>query len=371
MGIFEGLRKERSSEWQGKMLSGLVRVLTEYEDDYLEEMLGMLKPLYGEESVLSIISLESREVLASTDTAVSEIEYMVRSIVELDRKCYYLRNEKNSIRYRKGINSIRVVPLTYRKSVSHVLIVEQDKNHSVVADRCMEILAIASHAYTVEQALEHSTYADRITSLPNRDALVRDISAITSDGVLYLGLLSIKRSAVLALGENPEGYENILSFVIKILKDVYGSRVYCIGEGLFSVFKKGRAYDCVAALQDVMDRCLVPNALPVKGTISVIDDDVLLALYRCEKACDGASSDAVVFIRDKDVDLNAVEESFYAGETIEREEAMEVEDVVYEEIHSVEPEGAVSDEERAVEEAEKDLTFFFDIPDVDDAFDDI
>lgn len=371
--MFTGFRKERS-DWQGKMLSGLMRILAEYENGYLEEMLGMLRPVYGEDSVLSIVSLEERTVLASTDECVLDIEYMARSIAELERKCYYLRNERNSIRYRKGINCIRVVPLVFRKAVSHVLIVEQTENLSVVADRCMEILALAVNTCILEQRLLTDSSTDSHTNLPNRDALVRDIPNIMGENALYLGFLSVRRSDVLAIGQTLEVYGRILDFVTRLLVEEYGKQVYCVGEGLFAVFKKGRSYDCVAALQDVMDKCISPNAIPVKGVLSFIGEDMLRALYQCERASIGASSEAVLFIRGRDVDVDTVEEMFYVSDAEKREEEMKVEDVVYEEVRDVKPRSDTEErraDEEKVAEAKQDLSFFFDVPDVDEILDDI
>lgn len=358
-------------EGKDKLLAGLVRILAEYEEGYLEEMLTVLAPLYGEGSDLSIVALSDRSVLATTAEKGDEVAYMLKSIKELNRKCYYLRNEKNSIRYRPQCNCIRIVPLIYRKNCTHVLVIEQRKNIPVVMDRCVELLALATREYSMEKTISDFNYLDIHTGLPNRDQFIRDAQKVYGTQAFYIGLIALNRDEVLSQGVSLEEYEGYSSVIAEVLKDAFCEQVYCVGESLFAVLLSGHVYECIARMQDVMDICSEKKSLIVNGAVAPLDYDVRKAMYLCEKACEKANSYLVILIRDSNVDFNVTEEKFYSG-NIKGKEGVGV-DVVFEETIKEPKERCVSEEceEIQEEETEEDMSFFFDTANMDTAWDDI
>lgn len=368
--------KEYSFGKSNQLTADLIRVMTEYEEGYLEEMLSLLAPVYGAGSVLSVISAE-RKVIASTDEDTEAVEHMARSIQVMDKKCYYLRNEKNSVAFRMPFNCVRVVPLIYRNKSTHYLVIEQQENRPVVADRCINLLSLAVRTYCTEVLLTDFSYINVHTGFKNRDALIRLWYSETTrnSGFLYLGLIMLDRDKMLVEGVSLEEYDAQLGILAGILQNAFHKDdVFCIGENRFAILLKDSMYECVAQLQDVIEICTEKNSVIVRGAVAFMDDDIYKALHICERACVASDTgEAVILIRNKEVDLNVTEEKFYSGQQSRKggKEEDIVEDVDYKEIK--EPsQSRESDNISSMEEPDEDLTFFNDIADIGDiAFDDV
>jgi len=174
--IFGFFKKKEEPMSQEKLIVRMSRILAGEEEPPLGELLRMCEEFFGD-SVLSIILSEERTVLASTENTekLRDVQGVALRIKDAARKEYYLRNEKNGLFFRKGVDCICVYPLNAVTNIPCFLMVEQRRCKVPSFDRMVDMLSIAVRLnLLIGGCLDNQT--DKQTGLGNRDQLVEFLS---------------------------------------------------------------------------------------------------------------------------------------------------------------------------------------------------
>lgn len=345
-----------------KLLSMMLRALVENESNAIYELLSMLSLYFGK-SILSIVHVESREVMVTTETATSieGIKKVVQSVRVLEKTQYFLRNQKNNVWFRGEYDCVRTYPLTYGGMVRYVLLVEQKENITSPIDKALSLLVLATQLYASEKALEESYYVDGGTKLPNRDALLHVLHGVHE--FRYVGMFFVRNTQEFLLKEGYTAFDKLLGRMVSECGSLFSKQLYRMSEDKFVVLLSGEMFECVSLMQNAMD-VLVREVPELSCSATIVDlslsDDLYKVLYACEKACRDATRDVVLVVRSvEDVEENPKEDVFVSGKYKEEE----VMNVVAEEVFFA---GETVTEDEALNTAEEDLNFVYDIPDIDD-----
>lgn len=354
-----------TSKSQDRLLPTMIRVMMENEDNVVYELLQVLSAAFGE-CCLSIIKVADRTVVFTTEEKAlhDEMVHMAQSIKDVCKNRYYLINQKNNVWFREGYYCIRTIPLMYANRTKYVLVVEQEENITMEMDRAIGLLAIAVHVQMMEKEIVESYYVDSMTGLPNRDSLIRFLE--NPKELTFVGMFYLRNAKEILFNSNYEGLDKVVRTAVGIIGEVYQGMLFRISEDKLAVCMGLDLFSSVSSMQNCIDKLVqvLPESVFSASIISVkVSNELYKILYACEKACTEASKDTVTVIRSiENMDDSAREEDVYVSGTYKEKDVV---DVTVEEVKADEMQGVVNKENGAVEEAEEELEFFYNIPDED------
>jgi len=356
------------SEKAERLLSTMVKVAMEAQEDALYEMLQILHPLF-EKSILSIVKISGREVIASTEEPEKKAELgkMACGLKEPLKEGYFLRNQKNNLWFRRGIGCIRIIFLPYAGKTNYMLVVEQEEKTTVSMGRTVGLLSMAVHLYVSEKEIQELYYVDPLTRLLNRDALIQYMKE-SCEKTTYIGMFFLCNSKEMLLDNGYIYFDNSMCRAAGILKEVFPENVYRVGDDKVAVCLEGEMYENVSRMQNAIDRMVqeIPEAVFSATLVSSkISDDLYKLLYVCEKTCLTVSRDTVLVVRGVDgMESNIVTENVYMDSTYDEKEDKAV-------VINVEEVKISESSMQEEKQAEEDLNFFYHIPDEDEIISDL
>lgn len=315
----------------------LLRVLNEYNEGYVREMLLLMLPWYGDVVTLSVLSYKNRELLVTTDEEhAKEVERTALSLFgNLGETCFFMRHEQNGIYFREGYNCIRVLPLTVRGITEHFLMVESKSPKAPIKSirSQLTVLAFAVREQIREEELKKFGKIDYTSKMPNRDALIEDYPQMSADYV------------VMFTTSDGESIDYILTkqeHVLKTVGNALANRFVIVYKASINSFvyidhtSKNR-YEAASKAQDVLDelmRELPGERIGVSMIPAKVVTDIRTALYLLEKANSQIADGRVTLIREMDNELvGYVNSAMYGYKEKDREEE---EEIVYEQSEDME-----------------------------------
>lgn len=295
----------KDNDWQGEALAIMVRIISSGTGNSLLEILSYLAPMYGNGSVLSLVNIKNREVIETLDTEhVAEVNKVALSIKELGYGGYSMRHEKTGVCFRRDFDCVRFIPLMYRDSASYMLLVEQKEKRKAdfeESDRCIELLAIAVNIRISELSLKNAAFVDPFTQLPNREKMVRKISACLAKEDrkenTCVGLLSFFCGEVQSDTEYEKRAE-LMRSVVGIVKKQYNNEFFLVSDGVIGFVSVGDVYALNSAMYDILEKCMEIPELSTSGVVCVTGEDARRCLYLCENALTETEEGVIDIVRE-------------------------------------------------------------------------
>lgn len=288
----------------------MIKVLTEGTQGTLRELLFMCAP-YFRDGELSVLKSDSRTIIATTHEAVyySRVENVALYVKDVKKKEYYLKEEDNGMFFSKGVGCIRIVPLKTMGGAECFLMVEQDKNGDMSTERMLDMISIATRIHLQEMNSLNAMKVDRFTGLGNRDAFVDFIKEVDISRECYIGFFAVRNMHGIVEREGMTKVECLVGKLAAVLEDKCKDNVFRVRDGGFCVVRYGPLYSVISLFQDCVDR-LVSGEEPASISCVALRwmDEPYRLLYLLEKASDENSSDAVVYIREKEAYFDVGEE---------------------------------------------------------------
>lgn len=295
------------------ILHEMLRTAAEVGTDPLADMLDVLSDAIGETCELTIVSVSSREILLSTDEETESVKRVTDSIRDLGRRCYFLRHERSNVIFRRGIESVYIIPLLYRGTHSHTLVIELEKHTSHMPDRSyFDLLSLFVSMQVVEGAKNLQGQVETSSRIEGRDLCLTDGKAMSED--CHVGVVSLAKDVLFSKPGQGHLFDEYHWKVAAIIKDSWKDKYYCVGSGSFAMLFGAELsdYDCTTKVQDVLDVCIDKGILEVRGGVARISSDIHTALYFAEKGCQIASDGAVAYVRSRNG--ICVEHDFFASQ---------------------------------------------------------
>ena len=275
--------KGKSIASSEKVLGTLVRVLAEYDRDYLEEMLEILSRYYGEDAILSVVEVSTREILATTDQKTKlTAEAVVYSLPSLEERVSFIRNEKCPVTFRKGYYMVRVEPLKYRCRYRYCLVAEQTENKTAAGiDRCLDVLGIAAHTWNAESVSGDPLLDKKSLLKRNRVGFLAQQTNATKEweDALGIGLIRLDFTGLFG-GE----YRQCVQLIKTSVEEIVGVSVFELERGFFAYYTNVDTYKRVDQMYAIFDRCIRSADMSLLGAVCEKDNDMRRILYLCESA---------------------------------------------------------------------------------------
>lgn len=298
----------------------MVRILAQKEGDAVSELLGMICPYFGEESVLSVVESSYRDIISTTESqgATEALKKTAASIKDVENRRHYFREEKNGIFFRIPHNCVRIIPFREMGERTCFLMVEQAKSIEPGLDRCIEVLEIAVRMELYEYVAQKNASMDFKTKLPTRDLLVKKLREMEGTQC-FLGMFYLLNGDDIGLAEGIAGLDRVLYDVSRVVERFFSRQCYMVADRKLAVWSVGSMFEIASRLQLCMDAIVsqVPDA-KMGCVLSPMVDEIYRAMYLCERACEDVSKDTVLVIRNPEEYLNTggeVMELVYIGQS--------------------------------------------------------
>lgn len=280
-------------------VNGMLRLVTECGIEALPEVLGELAFAHGEGTILTVAEIKSREIFCTTDgNAKGLIRNIVHSIFSLERKCYFLVGQKSSVLFRKGIECLRIIPLSFGEEARYALIIELPKMEKALPRQYYDVLALCVTAIKSKQDISSVGSVDELSKLKTRDVLLLDAkNRYETDKNCKIVCLALSEDSIFKKGQIKElpVYHARCAEILKEETDI----VYSISMGVFAILATGNEFDVIADVNNLIDRCF-EGEIELKAGVSVLEKDEYLSLYLAERGARSAKEGQVIFVRDKD-----------------------------------------------------------------------
>lgn len=316
--MFPFLRKTKVDvQVQKDLVYSMVRIMAQNQGNVLYELLKLIEPFYGEDSVLSVVEEESKEILSTTQEEETDaIHRTALGVRNLEKPHRYIREEKNAMYFRASFTSIQVIPFSRCGKNQAFLLVEQTKKAEPCLERALEVLEIAVRMRLYEYLIKKNAAYDRKTLLKTREKLVEHLKADT-ESEEFLGVFSLINKEEIGLRDGIVGIDRAMIDMADVLKDAFGKDSYLMADTKIGVVLKGPVFEAAGALQGCLDTFVeyFPR-LKVGVVLSPRTDEVFRILYLCEKACESCKADMVLVIRNPEEYLNTggeIMEMIYNG----------------------------------------------------------
>lgn len=285
------------------VLCSMIKVLTEGNKKTLRELLFLLLSCFGE-AELSVVSSNTRCVVATTREDEKCAEDVALRVKDPQKRFYYFREEENGMFFVKGIGCIRIYPLSSMGGEECFLMVEQKENMDNSSERMLDIVSIATRIHLQEVSRQDLLKKDILTGLGNRDSLQEVLTGFTPEECrdVYIGIYSICNLQELVITEGMVSVDSTIRHVADVIDEYFHGQTYRVGDYKFCVWQKGGTYEIVSTMQTCLDK-LFEN-LPKVEFCCVATPSIsgyYKAMYLCEKASDVEKGDTVLLIREKDV----------------------------------------------------------------------
>ena len=313
-------RNQCDTQTKKDLVYSMVRVVAQNQGDVLYELLELLSTYYGKNSVLSIVDSEYREILATTvpDEMKEAVKRTAASVKEASKRGRYLKEERNGLYFRTPFDNILVIPFRKIGDKHAFLMIEQVGYRNPVLDRCYEVLEIAVCMTMYEFGAKKNATLDRKTMLKTRDTLVKVLVA-KSDEPCYVGMFQLLNADGIGLKGGMIRVDRAMYDLAQVVKQEFGKDCYLAGETKIAVIASGEVFDVASRIQSCLDRLVEAHpVLKVGAVLSPMVDEIYRILYLCEKACEEASIDTVLIIRNPEEYLNIggeLIEMIYNGRT--------------------------------------------------------
>lgn len=311
-------RKPVSMDDKGNLIRNMMRIMTEKVDDVLTELLFMCVP-YFDNGILSVVLNEDRQIIASTEKAayLPQIQNVAQRIKEPEKEYYYLKEEKNGLFFRNGINCIRVYPIKDITRKKCFVMVEQAKNVDLSFDSMMDVLAVAAKIKLQEDMGKELKKKDVLTGMKNRDALVDMLNEVNlGDSENYLGMFFVFNMHLINQREGMTRADGYLKRMASIISSYFPKQTYRISGSKFCVWEKRTIYDVASNLQDCLEELRADmQDLDIGCVVAAGTDEVYKSLYMCESVARKGAKDAVIVVREpvEELEMPMQEQLYYIG----------------------------------------------------------